>query len=222
MTTRSKRGRETVTESLTQSAATATKSIGTCFEKSEHCKQPPQSKESDPKISHSSASLSMGRKTPSRQTTATKKSMLTLNHSRHRKRTKMTQLLENRRILIAAAAMEDQLASFEQQQTRNNDDFSSSLSFSAVSASSSSGSQCLTLDDSGGQPSPRHQQQQQQQQQQQAVPHHGGSDDDHGYERELAVLARSMDIQESRNADHGRQRGRRRRGGISVMVIPPR
>ena len=138
--------------------------------------------------------------------------MWSLNHSqhRHKKRTKVKQLRENLRIHRAAAAMKEQLDSFEQQQTYNPntmdsscsnfEETSSSFSFSAVSASSCSH---YSRDNSS-----KHLQRQPD------LPRNGE------YEQELTMLARSMDIQESRTASYGRRRGRQRRGGISIVVHP--
>lgn len=186
-----------------------------CDEGSEHCQRPPQPIEYDANTSLPLILSSVVTTPPSPQPSK-RSSMLSLNHSqhRHRKRTKVTQLRENRRIHKAAAAIEEQLASFEQQQTYNPntidsscsnfEETSSSFSFSAVSASSCSQQGFHSRDNSS-----KHLQRQ---------PELPRNDE---YEQELTILARSLDIQESRTASHGRRRGRRRRGGISV-VVPPR
>ena len=224
MTTKTKCERETVSRTCIDSTSARGKSTTTMgaiatnqpslpmvpFDKgSEDFQRPPQTNEDD-EITSMPLTLSPVVAKPRSPQPTKRSSMWSLNHSehRHKKRTKVKQLRENLRIHRAAAAMKIQLDSFEQQQKYNHNtmDFSSSnfeetsssFSFSAVSASSH-----YSRDNSS-----------EHLQQQPELPRNGE------YEQELTMLARSLDIQESRTASHGRRRGFRRRGAISIVVHP--
>jgi len=138
--------------------------------------------------------------------------------NRTRKRTKLTQLRENRRIHRAVDAMADQLASFEKTTHRSEHPEGTSTSFSACSSFFFEvGSQ----EGSSGKEKPPHQ-------------HHESSPSE---EYELTTLAQSLRLDESATSFHlgvgdessshsnsggGRTHRHRRRGAISVIVAPKR
>jgi len=148
-------------------------------------------------------------------TTSSKDALAIPRHSqtRRHKRTKVTQLRENRRIHKAAAAMEEQLASFDQQTVRRAfrfvPDIPSSSEFEVSDAVLVSES--FSCNDNS----------------EDNIRNGNSNNSD---ECELAALAQSLGLEDESSSSssyggggHRRQRqgGHRRRGGISIVMAPP-